>query len=269
MDKRVVKHVSDMEIDEISLVDRPANQHALVTIAKRRAIEEENVPDAEVFYDDTGAEINPDKLSYGDHVFDSEGIEYVLEPEDEVEEAVEEKELAGAGVSKAFEAEVAEAGKTLLDELAKAVTESDRNEVIAKALAQNTELSKRLEEAEKIAKSERTLRLEREYIAKAAEYNVPIPSDELGPVLMRMAELMPFDDCKVIHKALTAAGEMLFTEAGFQGEADNDDPLTQVEMAIQEHVSKSAGEVSKHQAMEAFFDTNPAAYDAYVADLKR
>ena len=35
---RQVKRLSNLEIDEISLVDRPANQHGLVAIAKATAI---------------------------------------------------------------------------------------------------------------------------------------------------------------------------------------------------------------------------------------
>jgi hypothetical protein len=35
MTTRTVKRLYDLEIDEISLVDRPANQHGLVAIAKR------------------------------------------------------------------------------------------------------------------------------------------------------------------------------------------------------------------------------------------
>lgn len=265
MAPRVAKHVSDMEIDEISLVDRPANQHALVTIAKRRAPEEDAVPDY-IFYDAQGQEVDPDTLNFGDHVFDAEGQEYVLE-----EDTEDEPELEPAGVSKAFETpSVDSLGASILDELSKAVTESDKNEVIAKALAQNAELAKRLEQAEQIAKSERTLRLEREYISKAAEYNVPIPADELGPVLMRMAETMSYEDCSVIHKALTAAGEMLFEEAGYDGMATNAvDPMAQIENYVNQNVSKSADTVSKAQALTGFFEENPEAYDAYIQSMKQ
>lgn len=267
MTGRVAKHVSDMEIDEISLVDRPANQHALVTIAKRRAPEEDAVPETETYYDAQGAPVVAEELQFGDHVFDADGIEYVLDELDD-DDAVEEQELASAGVSKAFNSETNDLSRSILDELAKAVTESDRNEVIAKALSQNVELSKRLEAAEELAKSERTARLSKEYISKAAEYNVPIPAEDLGPVLMRMAETMSYEDCKVIHKALTSAGEMLFAEAGFTGQSDNDDPMTQVERIVSESVAKSNGELSKAAAMEGFFAQNPGAYDDYVQGLR-
>lgn len=278
MPARTAKHVSDMEIDEISLVDRPANQHALVTIAKRRAPEEDVMPD-EVYYDAQGEEVDPSQLKFGDHVFDADGTEYVLEEDDDEDLADEERELEAAGVSKAFEdTAVSELGASLLEELSKAVTESDKNEVIAKALAQTAALSKRLHEAEEIAKSERTMRLQKEYISKAAEYNVPVAPEDLGPVLMRMAvdengNAWPegsqhYRDCAVIHKALTAAGNMLFEEAGYDGNADNDDPMMVIDQIIAESVSKSQGEVSKFAATEQFFMDHPEAYDAYKQDMK-
>lgn len=248
------KFVSDMEIDEISLVDRPANQHALVTIAKRRVTEEDEVPESNDFYDIDGNVVDQEELSLGDHVFDAEGVEYVVSEDDQVEDP----ELAG--VSKAFEGAPADSlSASILEELSKAVTESDKNAVLSKALGQVADLSKRLEDAEKLAKSERDLRLEREYISKAAEYNVPIAAAELGPVLMRCAESLSYEDCAVIHKALTAAGEMLFQEAGFSGEATNSDPMRELEA----NLSKSAnGDMAS--AMNDFFEANPGAYDAFI-----
>ena len=274
---RQVRTVHDMEIDEISLVDRPANPHARVAIAKR-ATQEDAVPPDEIF-DESGTEVSLDDLELGDVVYDAEGnaFRYTTESDPEGDEDPDpEPEPARelAGVSKAFTAKPAPVSKSLADEvresLAKAATDADRDEVIAKALDEITKADQRAQAAETIAKAERTLRLEREYIAKAGEYNVPIEPGELGPVLMRMAESMSFEDCSVIHKALTAAGEMLFAEAGFSGQADNADPMQQIEAYLDEaRVAKSGGEISKHQAITDFFTDNPAAYDEYVASLNQ
>ena len=62
-----VKELRDMEIDEISLVDRPANQHAKVVIAKR-ATEEDIVP--EEIYNEDGELLDAELLEEGDVVFD-------------------------------------------------------------------------------------------------------------------------------------------------------------------------------------------------------
>jgi len=75
-----VRHISNMEIDEISLVDIPANQHAAVVIAKR-ATEEEAVENVQVF-DETGNAIDVNDLDFGDVVFDENGQAFEVVADD-------------------------------------------------------------------------------------------------------------------------------------------------------------------------------------------
>jgi len=356
---RRTRSVHDMEIDEISLVDRPANQHALVTIAKR-ANEEDAVPE-EYFDPQSGEEVDVSELQDGDVVVDAEGNAFEFTADDDgqyAEGAVDDGAYAEVGkaagmrrftdsagyaarrAARAHGAEQAAAhaggggfaprasqsaqafgagrgrmaasragnrvwgqGQTarrrkigagvattaiggglageeahrlkksfadeVREELSKAVTDADRDEVLAKALGQLDEYEAGIAEAQQIAKSERDLRLTREYIAKAAEYNVPVDPEDLGPVLLHMAEALPYEDCLVIHKALSAAGEMLFDEAGYTGQADNLDPFEQVEALLDERVSKGNEPVSKAKAVTEFFDNDPRAYDEYRASLGR
>ena len=260
MTTRRVKELTNIEIDEISLVDRPANQHARVSIAKR-ASEEDIVPE---IYNENGELLDADLLEPGDTVFDSEGNAYevTLEDDEYEEEFSEDREPEYVGKSFSFADEVRQ-------ELSKAFTDIERDEVIAKALGQVDYLSERLEYAETIAKSERDLRLLAEYEEVAKSYNVPIDERELAPVLMRMAETMSYDDCAVIHKALTVSGRTIFDEVGFIGGGDNLDVMSQVSAFLDEDISKSAdGNISKAERMSEFFTTNPAAYDEYLLDLR-
>ena len=295
----VIKTLRDMEIDEISLVDRPANAHAKVVIAKR-ATQEETVPE-DVFNED-GEVIDVSELSEGDVVFDEEGNPFLIVEDDEPEgefQTEQESELEDAGVSKGvgsvvnalktgfkspkatlpFKPKGAEGiassvgqhigrnklaygagtaavtgaggayalkknddGKTfaeeLREELSKSLTDIERDEVISKAFAQVEEMQESLAQAEEIAKSERDLRLVREYEEVAKSYNLPIPSDELAPVLMAIAEELPYEYGEVIHKALSAAGEIIFEEYGTEGAGSNNDVLTAVDAYIDENVSK-------------------------------
>ena len=171
---------------------------------------------------------------------------------------------AVAGVHKSFADEVRE-------ELSKALTEVERDEVVSKALGQVDELSKRLEKAEEIAKSERQLRLEAEYYEVAKGYNVPVDPAELAPALLALGELeeagvIPAEYNQVIHKALSSAGDALFQEVGYIG-ADNPDVMGQIDAFIDEGISKAEG-VSKADAMVDFFAHNPAAYDEYLASRR-
>jgi hypothetical protein len=246
-----------MDIDEISLVDRPANQFAKVAIAKR-APEEEIVPDK--YFNEAGEDVDLSSLDFGDVVYDADGNGYEWTPTEETEEVEntsDERELEAVGKSLA---------EQVREDLSKALTDIDRNEAISKAMAELSKADQRARAAEAIAKSERDLRLTREYISKAADYNVPVAPEELGPVLFRMAENMSDKDCAVIHKALTAAGSMLFEELGYQGGGDNADVLTEVDQAIAAEVSKADSNVSREQAIVKAFQSDNSLYDAYLAD---
>jgi hypothetical protein len=64
-----IKRLSGLEIDEVSLVNRPANQHGIVAIAKSQ----ENVMGIQ---DAEGNEVELDELEIGDYVYDDNGTEY-------------------------------------------------------------------------------------------------------------------------------------------------------------------------------------------------
>jgi len=253
---RKVKELTNIEIDEISLVDRPANQHARVSIAKR-APKEENVPE---IYNENGEILDAELLEPGDTVFDDEGNAYevVLEDaEDFADEYADEYEPVG----KSFADDVRE-------ELSKAFSDIERDEVISKAMERVDYLERRAAEAEAIAKSERDLRLLGEYVEVAKSYNVPVDPMDLGPVIMRMSESMSYEDCSVIHKALSSAGAALFDEVGYIGGGDNPDIMQRVDAFLEEGISKSDTNISKAAATEDFFASNPAAYDEYLSELR-
>lgn len=249
----------DMEIDEVSVVDKGAAADALIAIAKR-ATQEVDMPS--YTYED-GTPVTEDQLAEGDIVFDEAGnaFEYVLEDaavEDEPAEVDDTVELEPVGKS-AFGSFTDE----IREEIAKAFSGSGQDqtavkELFSKAAAEIDSLRQRAASAEEIAKAERDLRMTDAYISKAASYNLPIAADELGPVLYRMAETMSYEDCSVINKCLTAAGATIFAEIGNVGGGDNEDILTQVSKAAE------AGGVDT----TAILDANPDAYSAYLADQR-
>lgn len=266
------REIRDLKIDEVSLVDKGANQHAKTVIAKRH--EETTV---EKYYDETGALVDINSLSEGDVVFDEDGQAYEFTVDEDGEdiaadEATDARELAGAGVAKsAFHAPKKEepVAKSLAasvrEELSKALTDEDRDAVISKALGKVDELVAAVSKADEIAKAERDLRLEREYTEIAKSYNVPVRPDELGKVLKRLAETLTLEEQQVIQKCLeaTTASQELFQEYGNRGGGDNVDILTQVDTLIDGQIAKS--DSSREEMVAAVFDENPEAYDNYLA----
>lgn len=72
MSSRTVRKLTDLEIDEVSLVDRPANQHGLVAFAKAHREDDMTI------YDADGVEVYEDELEHGELVTDDAGNEFVF-----------------------------------------------------------------------------------------------------------------------------------------------------------------------------------------------
>lgn len=268
---RSVKKLFDLEIDEVSVVDRGANQHSLIAFAKSANAGEDHPPVEEsmpeMIYDEAGNAVDVDTLEHGDVVFDDSGAEYVWVVEDDDSEELMEDERVLAGVGKADTAPSKSLSETVLEELSKAVTESDRERVIAKAM---DEVSKAQEEARaawEYAQSERDARLTSEYISKAAEYNVPVAPEVLGPILKSIDEKLAEDEAAVIKELLASVGDALYDEIGYVGESSNTSVLDTVDAYAAELVGKS--DLTREQALTAMFEANPEAYDAYLSEMGR
>ena len=97
---RMVKRLRNLDIDEVSLVDRPANQHGLVAIAKR---DEESTMSVQPMYDAEGYEVDPSELEHGDYAYDADGNEYVnVLDEDIDDDEYYDDDDYDDGVGKAF-----------------------------------------------------------------------------------------------------------------------------------------------------------------------
>lgn len=322
---RLAKKLTDIEIDEISVVDRPANQHGLITFAKNAGagegipIQEDQMPDAEI-YDADGTPVDPEELEIGDVVYDEDGNEYVFLEEEEEPEPVgkaggwgafkegataawkgarntpgaraaiagdaastgqkrgaafglhlgNKKNLArygagiGAGAAGTAYALGKSAGDEILEALSKAVTDSDRDQIIAKAISEVNIYKAQADELSKALDEERDARITEAYISKAAEYNLPVAPGILGPILKAMAEVLSDEQLDVVDQLFSSVGDALYDEIGYVGGTDQPTVLDNVWGATGELVAKS--NMSEAEAMTALFSANPAAYEAYLAE---
>src|SRR5262245_41617072 len=137
---RPTKNLYDMEIDEISTVDKAANQYSRFVIAKR-APEEDEMPQ---LYNQEGSPLDEDQLEFGDIVYDDEGNAYEFVEDNGEDQEEPELETASVGKSAFFEEDKKEEpssfSKSVLEELSKAYSDNDRDKVIAKALGRVEEL---------------------------------------------------------------------------------------------------------------------------------
>jgi hypothetical protein len=277
MSSRVASAIRDAEYDEISIVDRPAAQHAAIMISKSLGAEMDEffTEDGSVVeFDEDGIPLGvaPDAKIFA---LSAEAIQVLTA---EAEEAANAQQLVGAGpVGKKF-AGRSPVGKSLADELrdeiAKAVTDDSTRSVLAKAMEVIRQGEERTEELAKAFEAERDVRLTAEYIEVAKSYGaLPVSPDVLGPVLKRAAEVMSDADCAVLNKVFDATGSILFEEFGYTGGGtpDGSDPMAVVEEALAAGIAKSADgqPISKAHQVESFFTENPAAYEDYINSKAR
>jgi len=353
---RPVKKLFDLEIDEVSVVDRAANQHSLIAFSKSAGgatTLEDSMPELAIT-DDEGVEVDIDDLEHGDVVYDDAGNEYVFvedDADDDIEKAdfsrllnagkyafqdakgraraarvmgrrgarnvADEAEAGakqGAGRVKGFftkpndyqrgafqdakgnwqvpervlrrgrvaaaggggalvlggagyggyEATKKSLGDSVLEELSKAVTERDRERVIAKAMNEVEIAKAAAAEAWEYAQAEQDIRIEQEFISKAATYNLPVSPEVLGPILKAMAEVLDEEQLDVVDELFNAVGDALYNEIGFVGESSNNSVMDAVDAYANDLVGKS--DLTREQAMVAMLEANPAAYDAYISE---
>lgn len=158
-------------------------------------------------------------------------------------------------------------GDSVLEELSKAVTDSDREEIIAKAMDEVEIAKAAAAEAWAYAEQERDIRVEQEFISKAAEYNLPVAPEVFGPILKSLAETLSDEELDILDEIFTAVGDILYDELGYVGESDNVSVYDTVDGMASELIGKS--DMSYEQAVSAMFEANPAAYDAYLSENGR
>jgi hypothetical protein len=313
---RPTNRLFDLSIDEVSAVDRPANQLSPITIAK--AAEGEMPEETEELVLEHGADyVDEDgnvfmyvELDDDGDPLPVEGVDFTVADDGELEAAdVPERELEDAGVGKAafgglkratgkltgvkqwaqknpgktaaavaggagvagggayMEAKKSEgsAGTAVLEALSKAVTDADRDEIVAKMADDLEAANARAEAVAKALDDEREIRVTEAFIAKAAEYDLPVDANVFGPILKACAEVLSDEQLEVLDEVLTSKAG-LYDELGYGGGASNNEALDSVTGLAHEIVGKAAGQLTHEQAVTAVFDTNPAAYDQYLAE---
>ncbi|HEY5787497.1 MAG TPA: hypothetical protein VIT65_22255 [Microlunatus sp.] len=328
---RMVKRLSGLEIDEISLVDRPANQHGLVAIAKNDS-QEEDMPR---LFDAEGNEVDEGELQVGDFVYDEDENEYQVrddvEPDggeqtqeydyDQGELELEGVGKAGIGFGQATRRLVSgqgsgamsayarrskvgehvarnksryalggaatagagggyalggvgksagrSAGQQFLEDISKAVTDEERDALVAKAFDHAEEVSKRNEILESAVVQLIDDRDLEQYTEIAKSYELGVDDEQLGALLFRASQALPEEDLVLLDRLLAGAGEIskqLFVERGMSTVGGDSDVLEQVYGLAGNAVAKNDFGMTPEQAVTAIFDNNPEAYEAYEAE---
>lgn len=276
----MAQKLTDMIIDEISIVDDPANEQARVVITKMKAAPEGQTGSEGLSGDDDTASAD----QYKEFQMDMENLAKALEDAEAKLETLE-KHTSDAEAALADATEVIKAKEAEIEELQKGykakanksddgdLDDEDEEKKVMKSLPES--IRKRLEDFEKrAAEAETTLAKMREEkdtaeaIAKAKTLNFG-KAEEVGPLLMRVTKgLTTQADAELLERLFKAAGEQgkvtaLFRSVGSDTAVDGDPEVL---------LKAKAGEIQKanngmtfEQAYTKAMEDNPSLYNAYVA----
>lgn len=160
-------------------------------------------------------------------------------------------------------------GAEVLQELSKAYTDGDRDQIVSKALEAADSRASAAERQARIAVS-KAARIEEQreyetYVELAKSYELPIEADELGGILQVIAKsgLSP-EQLDTVDRIFCAAGEQtLYGEVGSAGIAPSS-VMEQVAARAHELVGKN--DFTLEQATTALFENDDRAYLEYLAE---
>lgn len=252
MAKRKLNKVSAMRINEVSLVDIPANAGSTVVLMKRA--------------DAPGGANSDTPMEYDDMPQTLEELAKALADAQDANEALQKR----AEDAEAQVAELKKAGDTTND--AKA---DDDAEDVMKSLPEPLRKQWQDMQASNKAMQDRLAKQQEEqetqaWIGKAAALdNLSAAPGEMGPLLRRVEKgLTTAEDAEALLKTLTAANAMaaaMTREAGKTvakvGSAED-----QLYQRAAERVEKSNGQMTKAQAVNAILAEDKALYSRYLAE---
>lgn len=291
----MANQLSNIEIDEISLVDEPANESARVVIVKAKGgfkpcaecespavckkagmcaekAEDENEDENEDEYGMKKSRTEPAgfagdqsadaRSNDGDHQMDIETLSKALETAearlDDLQnrtETAETKLVEAEELLKAKNAEIATLRKSAGVE----------EEEVLKSLPES--IRKRLEANEAEIRKMREERETQEAVAKARGLGLNDP-EKIGPVLARVTKSAKAEDAAALEtllKSLVAVGNanVLFRSVGSDNAVDGD-PI-EILKAKAEEIRKARPNLSAESAYAVAVDQNPNLYNAYIA----
>ena len=273
--------LSDLDLSMVSLV--PAGDDPMAKAVLFKSAEHKNTGnnnEAHTLHDQHDKENNPvakneDSTVISKDDLDPEVVAYIEALEDEVTEQEATIKSLQAPVAKTEEDdgegdpagdEADEDDDVVKSAIAKAAAAGDTAtaSLIAKMAADQADALQRVAKAEQVANEERSERLRRDFVAKAATELPAIQgsADEKGALLKRLHDLDPAVATQVetVLKAASAQLESsaLFSELGAGGAGVT---LSASVEAAAKALQKSDPDLTPEQAVAKAMDQNPALYE--------
>lgn len=180
---------------------------------------------------------------------------------------------AGYGASRRSSGKVGKSFvEDLREDLSKAYTDEDRDDVIAKAFEAMGGVLEHTAQLEAQIGEMQDDRQYEEYVDLAKGYGFG-DEDEIGGILLRASQFMPEQDVLALDRYFSGAGEIAkgyMQEIGQNGVYDSGDTMGQIYAVAGQAVAKNAElGLTQEQAVTALFAANPDAYDTVLAEQRQ
>jgi len=252
-----INKLENMTFDEVSLVRRPANQHASIVFSK--ADEGDDMPD--VLYTEDGQEIDINDLEVGTEIELEDGQIYTVVDADEDDE--------DPGESVQYEAEDYGKSEDYGQMISKAYQEAigdDQKAQLFASVAKSAEIAK----AEARAASDSITKMHADQyvdqcISKADDYGFAGPrTQQFGVAIAKMMTVLDDEEIQLMDDIFKAFSELIDDVAIGSEAAGVSDVLDAVHGAADEIVKSAGGDMTNEQAMAAAFEANPELYSLYL-----
>ena len=296
---KTANRLTDMEFDEVSLVNRPANQLSKVLLFKSDTVSEDEMSNLEV-EEVVAEEVTSEEVSAEESVEKGYGKMSMkkgkkkmpmMEMEDE-EMDEEEMPMKKGKMKKDDEVEIPaevfeyiesleSANAELMESIEKMQNEKDseiaqqEEEILKSADPRLVQIVKAAEEraiaAETIAKAERDFRLEREFVSKAQELgSLPLNADSFGMILKSAADVLTTEQYDAIWQVLSAANAQIsaggiFGEVGKSATSEASTSLSAIEQAAA-RLRQEDSSLSKEQAIAKAVSADASLYNQYIRE---
>ena len=260
-----VNKLQDMTFDEVSLVRRPANQHATIVLSK--ADEGDDMPG--VLFTEDGQEIDIDDLEIGTEIEMEDGQIYTVVPADESDDdgGYEEDFYEESEYGKSADDAATDYASAISKAYAESVDEEQRAALFA-TVAKSAEIAR----YEAAAAQERLAKMHedsyvRECISKAEEYGFAGPKTaQFGVAISKMLRVLEPDEMQLMDDIFKSFAELIdAVEIGSEAGSESD-VLDVVHGAALDIVKSADGALTTEQAMAAAFDANPELYGLYLSE---
>lgn len=258
-----ISKLQNMVFDEVSLVRRPANQHASIVFSKA-----DEGAEMTVLVTEDGQEVDIDDLEVGTEIeFDNGEVYTVVDADDADEDDEDADAREYEPQDEADYGKSADYGQLIAKAYEEAVTDEDKANLFA-TVAKSAQIAKaQASAAAQTMENMRTDSFIDTCISKADEYGFAGQrTEQFGVVIAKMMTVLEPEEIQLVDDIFKAFSSLIDETAIGSEYSEPSEIMDIVDGVASDIVKSTDGALTSEQAFTAAFDANPDLYNLYLAE---